>query len=284
MTQPRTNPNNDTTAAASSSGHRTGRHRATTAAASAASDGHAWGSVARTRSGLTFSISAGPQHPLVFVDVGAAACSFLLPLLPLSSALHGSARLFVSAAHRRPIPLPRDLSYQDLRVSARCYAQRLAPKLDAFRTGNSIRFSHRGVTVEPATLSANQASTTDPRSAGTESASPLPSPAMTRQPGLEPNPRSYLADGAQWPAGHLRPNSPPVALLARAISRRLHKALAGRSTRQIAELAGLSHQTVINVLNGATWWDTITIARLERALDTKLWGKEHRKPRTRTKR
>ena len=103
---------------------------------------------------------------------------------------------------------------------------------------------------------------------------------MTRQTGLEPNPHSYLADGAQWPTGHLRHNSPPVALLARAISERLHDALKGRTAREIAELAGLSHQTVINVLNGNTWWDTITIARLERALDIELWGEEHRKHRT----
>ena len=108
--------------------------------------------------------------------------------------------------------------------------------------------------------STNQAPTTGPCSAGTESASPLPSPAMTRQTGLEPNPRSYLTDGAQWPSGPLRATSPPEALLACAIFKRLHEALAGRSTRQIAELAGLSHQTVINVLNGATWWDAITIA------------------------
>ena len=157
---------------------------------------------------------------------------------------------------------------------------RLAPKPDTFRTGNSIRFSHRGVTVDPVMPSTNQAPTTDLCSAGTDSASPLPSPAMTRQTGLEPNPRSYLTDGAQWPRGPLRATSPPEALLARAISKRLHKALAGRSTRQIAELAGLSHQTVINVLNGATWWDGITIARLERALDADLWGEEHRKHRT----
>ena len=100
---------------------------------------------------------------------------------------------------------------------------------------------------------------------------------MTRQTGLEPNPRSYLADGAQWPGGPLLATSPPEALLARAISKRLHEALKGRTARQIAELAGLSHQTVINVLNGATWWDTITIARLERALNIDLWGEEHRK-------
>ena len=54
----------------------------------------------------------------------------------------------------------------------------------------------------------------------------------------------------------------------------------GEAAREIAELAGLSHQTVLNVLNGNTWWDAITIARLERALDTKLWGEEHRKHRT----
>ncbi len=107
---------------------------------------------------------------------------------------------------------------------------------------------------------------------------------MTRQPGLDPKPRSYLTDDAQWPAGHLRHNAPPEALLARAISRRLHAALKGRSARAIAELAGLSHQTVINVLDGLTWWDAITIARLERALDTRLWGDEHRKHRTETKR
>ena len=103
---------------------------------------------------------------------------------------------------------------------------------------------------------------------------------MTRQTGLEPNPHSYLADGAQWPTGRLRATSPPEALLAHAISGRLHDTLKGRTAREIAELAGLSHQTVLNVLNGNTWWDAITIARLERALDTKLWGEEHRKHRT----
>ena len=103
---------------------------------------------------------------------------------------------------------------------------------------------------------------------------------MTRQTGLDPNPHSYLADGAQWPTGRLRPNSPPEALLAHAISGRPLDALKGRTAREIGELAGLSHQTVINVLNGNTWWDAITIARLERALKTELWGEEHRKPRT----
>ena len=165
------------------------------------------------------------------MDVGAAACSFLLPLLPLPSALHGSATRIFSAAHRRPIRCPRNLPHQVKRASATFRPLRLAPNPDTFRTGNCIKSLHRGVTVAPATLSTNQAPTSDPRSVGTESASPLPWPAMTRQPGLEPNPQSYLADGAQWPTGHLRAASPPEALLARAISRRLHDALAGRSAR-----------------------------------------------------
>ena len=170
------------------------------------------------------------------MDVGAAACSFLLPLLPLPSALHGSATRIFSAAHRRPIRRPRNLSYQATRASATFRPPRLAPNPDTSRTGNSIRFSQRGVTVHTATRATDQVDAPSPRSAGTDSASPLPSPAMSRQPGLEPNPQSYLADGEQWPTGHLRHNSPPVALLARAISERLHKALKGRSTRQIAEL------------------------------------------------
>ena len=94
--------------------------------------------------------------------------------------------------------------------------------------------------------------------------------------------RTVSFEGAN--AGSKRDKEPPEALLARAISRRLPNALAGRTAREIAELAGLSHQTVINVLDGATWWDAITIARLERALDTQLWGEEHRKRRTRPKR
>ena len=90
--------------------------------------------------------------------------------------------------------------------------------------------------------------------------------------------RTVSFEGAN--AGSKRDKEPPEALLARAISRRLHNALGGRTAREIAELAGLSHQTVINVLDGATWWDAITIARLERALDTQLWGEEHRKHRS----
>ena len=38
----------------------------------------------------------------------------------------------------------------------------------------------------------------------------------------------------------------------------------------------MSPNTVANILNGAVWPDIDTIARLEKALDADLWGKEHR--------
>ena len=41
--------------------------------------------------------------------------------------------------------------------------------------------------------------------------------------------------------------------------------------------ADISPQAVLNLRNGATWGDLPTIARLEIALDTNLWGREHRK-------
>ena len=45
--------------------------------------------------------------------------------------------------------------------------------------------------------------------------------------------------------------------------------------------ADVSPQTILNVLNGTTWPDLRTIARLENALAAKLWGNGHRKARRR---
>lgn len=69
---------------------------------------------------------------------------------------------------------------------------------------------------------------------------------------------------------------PPEARLARAVARRLRKAKADDSIRGVARAAGVSPQAVLNILNGTTWGDLPTIARLETALDADLWGREHR--------
>ena len=97
-----------------------------------------------------------------------------------------------------------------------------------------------------------------------------------RRRGLLAHPRDYLAGDASWPSGRLVAHAPPEARLARALSRRLHKAKAGDSARAVARAAGVSPQAVLNILNGTTWGDLPAIARLETALDTNLWGREHR--------
>lgn len=103
----------------------------------------------------------------------------------------------------------------------------------------------------------------------------LACPRMRRR-GLLAHPRDYLAEGESWPYGRLVRNAPPVARLARALARRLHKAKAGDSVRSVAKAAEVSPQAVLNLLNGTTWGDLPTIARIEAALDADLWGREHR--------
>jgi DNA-binding phage protein len=43
------------------------------------------------------------------------------------------------------------------------------------------------------------------------------------------------------------------------------------SVRKVARAAGLSHATLLAVLNGTTWADLYTVAKLEVALGRALW-------------
>ncbi|WIB67440.1 helix-turn-helix transcriptional regulator [Curtobacterium sp. MCBD17_035] len=52
---------------------------------------------------------------------------------------------------------------------------------------------------------------------------------------------------------------------------RTRAALEGRSIRAVAQAAGVSHVTLINVLSGRAWPDLTTIAKLELALEVDLW-------------
>lgn len=103
----------------------------------------------------------------------------------------------------------------------------------------------------------------------------LACPPMRRR-GLLAHPRDYLADGQTWPYGRLVGHAPPPARLAQGLSRRLHAAKADESVRSVAGAAEVSPQAVLNLLNGTTWGDLPTIARIEAALHTNLWGREHR--------
>ena len=92
----------------------------------------------------------------------------------------------------------------------------------------------------------------------------------------------------QWPDLPLDPNAPPEVLLVHNIAVRLKdlvdkKIAKPRGPRTIEDLAddidGVSHQTIRNIIQGRVWPDLMTIARLERYFDRKLWGNAHMPPR-----
>ena len=91
--------------------------------------------------------------------------------------------------------------------------------------------------------------------------------------------RGLWPNSPTWKKG-----TPPSAKLARGVAVRLRDALdyddrraPGRtSARKAAEAAGLSTATVTSIIDGKSWPDIDTVARLERALDITLWGDEHR--------
>ena len=110
---------------------------------------------------------------------------------------------------------------------------------------------------------------------------PMPTPRL--------HPFTYIAKsrfrGAEkerpFPYGDFRKGSPPEVFLAAALARRLKERIGDESIRYIAKKADLSPQTILNILNGRSWPDLRTIAKLENALNGQLWGSEHRQYRSR---
>ena len=62
-----------------------------------------------------------------------------------------------------------------------------------------------------------------------------------------------------------------------ALTKRLKKAMGTRTFRQMEDLYGVNKSSLNKILRGEIWPSTPTIIRLERMLDTELWGDEHRK-------
>ena len=87
--------------------------------------------------------------------------------------------------------------------------------------------------------------------------------------------RDVEKDGP-FPYAQFRKGSPPEVFLAAALARRLQEKIGDESIRYIAKKADLSPQTILNILNGKSWPDLRTIAKLENALNGQLWGSEHR--------
>lgn len=83
-------------------------------------------------------------------------------------------------------------------------------------------------------------------------------------------PREWLADG-EWPEGTFVEDAPTAVAYAVAISRTLQERLEGRSKAELARRAGIERTTLYDVLSGRSWPDAVTLAKLEEALQTRLW-------------
>lgn len=71
-----------------------------------------------------------------------------------------------------------------------------------------------------------------------------------------------------WPN---RQSDDHVGEVARQFTLNLRKAIGGRSIRAAAEAAGVNHSTLLGILEGRTWPDLETIAKIELGLQADLW-------------
>lgn len=83
-------------------------------------------------------------------------------------------------------------------------------------------------------------------------------------------PRELARDPEAWPDAVV---DDVAAAVVQAIARRLAAALIERgwSRRTAADQLGINRQTIGDVIDGRTWPDVATIARLEAGLNTELW-------------
>ena len=71
-----------------------------------------------------------------------------------------------------------------------------------------------------------------------------------------------------WPD---MPSVDPTAEVARQLAANLRAAIGDRSLRSAARETDVDHATISAILNGRTWPDLYTIAKLERGLSADLW-------------
>ena len=90
---------------------------------------------------------------------------------------------------------------------------------------------------------------------------------VVRRAGVDGPPISYVTDG-EWPYGTIEN---PVTGYAQEVARRLAKAIGDKSFRSVAREAGVDHTTIMAAVRGERWPDLITLARLEVALEARLW-------------
>jgi transcriptional regulator with XRE-family HTH domain len=67
------------------------------------------------------------------------------------------------------------------------------------------------------------------------------------------------------------PSVDPTAEVARQLVQNLRAAIGERSVRAASRDSGVDHATISAILNGKSWPDLYTIAKLERGLGADLW-------------
>lgn len=72
-----------------------------------------------------------------------------------------------------------------------------------------------------------------------------------------------------WPDS---PAADPAVEATRLLALNLRAALGTRSLRVAAAATGVDHTVIADILNGATWPDVNTLARLEHGLGADLWA------------
>ena len=87
---------------------------------------------------------------------------------------------------------------------------------------------------------------------------PMPRPVRTL-------PRDLAAG---WPD---LPGDDPYGEVARRFAENLRLAIGNRTLRAVAEDCGLNHTTILAILEGRTWPDLQTLAKLERGVGADLW-------------
>lgn len=93
---------------------------------------------------------------------------------------------------------------------------------------------------------------------------------MPKRGGVTGPPSSYVVKG-DWPDGELQTGAPEAAQYAQHIAVVLARGLVARNVSQVAEDAGLARSTIYDIVEGRTWPDLITLAKLETVLDVSLW-------------
>lgn len=84
------------------------------------------------------------------------------------------------------------------------------------------------------------------------------------------SPRSFVAEGGEWPAGPFVPAASSAVFMAAELGRRLTMALRGKSLAQVASSAGVSLSVLEGVAGGDRWVRVHEAVALEEVLGCEL--------------